>query len=150
MLETRLRNTSTVTAGAASSSTSGVVYAPTGGFYIAYGADAGLANEKILMAGSSVTLVSDATTVWVNALTNATGSVTIATILFNSSNLTSGGSGVLIASHNLSKQYVFLQLYDSANRLTFPDNYNCNSTSSAEVDLTNYGVITGSWNLLAI
>lgn len=52
----------------------GPVYAPTGGFYLAWSADTLLSNEKILTAGSSVTIVTDATAVYINALTGGGGS----------------------------------------------------------------------------
>jgi hypothetical protein len=48
----------------------GVVYAPTGGPYIAYTSDSTLTTEKILTAGSSVTIVTDSTFFWINAITN--------------------------------------------------------------------------------
>lgn len=48
--------------------------APTNSPYITYGADAVLSNEKTLTAGSSVTTHTDATSFYVNAITNnATG-----------------------------------------------------------------------------
>lgn len=46
---------------------SGVVYAPTGGNYVSWDADAGLTSEKILTAGTNVSITTDATTIWVNA-----------------------------------------------------------------------------------
>ena len=48
---------------------SSVVYAPTGGFYLAFNSDATLTAEKILMAGSSISVHSDATFFYINALT---------------------------------------------------------------------------------
>lgn len=56
----------------------GTIYAPTGGFYVSWSADTLLSAEKTLTAGSSVTIVTDATTVWINALTNAAGGVVYA------------------------------------------------------------------------
>ncbi len=47
------------------------VYAPTGGNYIAFSADANLSAEKVLTAGSSVTTHTDASAFYVNATTNA-------------------------------------------------------------------------------
>lgn len=56
----------------------GPVYAPTGGTYVAYVADGGLSAEKVLTAGSSVTIVTDATAIYINALTNAASGVVYA------------------------------------------------------------------------
>jgi len=49
---------------------SSVIYAPTGGNYIAFAADANLSNEKILTAGSSVTVHTDSTAFYINAITS--------------------------------------------------------------------------------
>jgi len=72
---TLLRNnpgtvTISATTGAGGSS---VVYAPTGGNYITFIADADLTNEKILTASDSITIVTDGTRVFISATTNAGG-----------------------------------------------------------------------------
>lgn len=48
----------------------------TGGFFVGWSSDTTMTNEKVLTAGSSVTLVTDATTIWVNALTSGGASNT--------------------------------------------------------------------------
>ena len=50
---------------------SSVVYAPSGGPYIAYTSDGTLSAEKILTAGSSVSIHTDSTFFYINALTGA-------------------------------------------------------------------------------
>jgi hypothetical protein len=123
-----------------------------GSNYVTFLADAALSNEKILTAGNSVTITTGATTVTINAVTNALAStgVSITRITFNSNNLTSGGSGALIASHNLAQQFVSVAMYDSTNNIAFPDSYNLNSNSSLQVDLDSWGVITGTWHLVMV
>lgn len=49
----------------------GATGAPIGGNYVAFAADAGLSNERILTAGSSIEIRTDATTITINAITNA-------------------------------------------------------------------------------
>lgn len=51
----------------------GPVYAPTGGFYAVYAADANLSAEKVITAGSSIVIITDATAIYISALTNAAG-----------------------------------------------------------------------------
>lgn len=58
------------TAGAGASS---VIYAPTGGEYVTYVANNTLSAERVLTAGSSVMLVTDATAIYINALTGGAG-----------------------------------------------------------------------------
>ena len=50
--------------------------AGTGIFAVTWGLDTTLSNEKILTAGSSVSIVTDATAIYINALTNAGGGST--------------------------------------------------------------------------
>jgi len=76
----------------------GVVYAPTGGFYITYTADTLLASEKVLAAGSSVTITTDSTSIFINALTNAAGGVVYAP--------TGGNYIAFAADSNLSNEKV--------------------------------------------
>lgn len=61
-----------------SSGAGGVTYAPTGGLYITFSADTLLSNEKVLTAGSSVTITTDAGAVYINAITNAAGAAVAA------------------------------------------------------------------------
>jgi hypothetical protein len=54
-------------------STSGIVYAPTGGFYVAWSSDTLLANEKILTASDNIVITTGATNIWISATTAAAG-----------------------------------------------------------------------------
>ena len=51
----------------------GAVYAPTGGFYATWSSDTLLSNEKVITAGSSVTITTDATAIYINAITSPAG-----------------------------------------------------------------------------
>lgn len=50
-----------------------VTYAPTGGNYVAFLADASLTNEKVLTAGTNVTISTDSTAIYINADTGGGG-----------------------------------------------------------------------------
>lgn len=50
------------------------VYAPTGGNYVAFLADANLSNEKVLTASDNITLTTSATAIFISATTNQAGS----------------------------------------------------------------------------
>ena len=72
-IETRLRNTGQQGGAGGGSSDSGGL-AGTGGFYVAWSSDLLLSNEKVLTAGSSVIVRTDATAIYVDALTSASAS----------------------------------------------------------------------------
>ena len=59
-------------------------------------------------------------------------------------------SGVLTITHGLGQQFVQVEISDSTNQRILADNTTYNSTTTATVDLTSFGVISGSWNLVAI
>jgi hypothetical protein len=63
----------TVWINALTNAASGIAYAPTGGEYVVYVANNTLSAEKVLTAGTNVTITTDATTIWVNADTAAAG-----------------------------------------------------------------------------
>jgi hypothetical protein len=52
---------------------SNVIYAPTGGFYIVFSGMDILTSEKVLTAGTNVTLATDSTAIYINADTGAGG-----------------------------------------------------------------------------
>ena len=57
---------------------SSIVYAPTGGNYVAFLADAALSNEKVLTAGSSVIIRTDAAAIYIDAQTGGGGTTVYA------------------------------------------------------------------------
>lgn len=59
-------------------------------------------------------------------------------------------AGVLTVTHNLNLQYCAIQVFDNLNRLVTPDEIILVNDWTAQVDLTSFGVITGSWNVVVI
>lgn len=71
-LETRIRsNNNNSGGGGAQVNTSAIVYAPTGGSYVTYVADAQLASEKVLTASNNVTITTDGNAIYISAITNS-------------------------------------------------------------------------------
>lgn len=59
-------------------------------------------------------------------------------------------SGLLTVNHNLGQKYVSIMIYDSSDRLIYPDQTTCVSNSQATVDFTFFGALTGTYYLVAI
>ena len=57
-------------------------------------------------------------------------------------------SGVLTVTHNLSAQYVLCQVYDNSDQLVVPDDITLSSSSALAVDLSSFGTISGTWNVV--
>lgn len=89
-----------------------------------------------------------------NSLTvDAYGRVTAATLeddtnsyffTFTNANLT---AGVLSVNHNLNNQYPTWTLADNSNQHIVPDNINYVDANNLQVNLSNYGAITGTYSL---
>jgi len=78
--------------------------------------------------------------------TGPTGpAMTSYTTSFTSANVS---AGILTVTHNLGRQFVFPIIFDNSNKMLYPDDYTATSTSVLTVDLTTYGTITGTWNVL--
>lgn len=57
-------------------------------------------------------------------------------------------AGVLTVTHNLGQQVVNCQVYDNNNKLLLPDDITLSSSSNLAVDLTSYGTLTGTYNVI--
>lgn len=57
-------------------------------------------------------------------------------------------SGVLTVTHNLSKKYVTVQVYDNNDEQVIPDTIDLVNTNSLTIDFSSYGTITGTWNVV--
>jgi len=66
---------------------------------------------------------------------------------FTNSDLT---SGVLSVTHNLGQKYVQCQVFDNNDKLITPDDITLVDTSSLNIDLTSFGTLTGTWNVIII
>lgn len=58
--------------------------------------------------------------------------------------------GVLTATHNLGQKIVSVQISDNNDKLILPDDTTLISTTACSVDLTSFGTLTGTWNVLAV
>jgi hypothetical protein len=72
-IETRIRSNNNQGGGGATANTSAIVYAPTGGAYVAYVADAQLSSEKVLTASNNITITTDAGAIYISANTGTGG-----------------------------------------------------------------------------
>jgi len=57
-------------------------------------------------------------------------------------------SGVLTASHNLSAKYVLVRIYDNDDKIIGADEYTATDTNTLTIDLSTFGTITGTWNIV--
>ena len=56
--------------------------------------------------------------------------------------------GILTVTHNLGQQIVLVQVSDDSNQVIVPDSITLTSSSSISINLSSYGVLTGSWNVI--
>ena len=57
-------------------------------------------------------------------------------------------SGILTVTHSLSEQYVLCQVYNNSDQMVVPDDITLSSTSALAVDLSSFGAISGTWNVV--
>jgi hypothetical protein len=80
-------------------------------------------------------------------LANVTGFTKASRGTFTNATLT---SGILSYTHSLGQQFNQVIIYDNNNKQIQPDDITATSTSVATVDLTSYGTLTGTWNIVVI
>ena len=56
-------------------------------------------------------------------------------------------AGVLTVVHNMGIKYFSVSIYDNNDKLIIPDELTCSTINQALLDISSYGVITGTWNL---
>lgn len=59
-------------------------------------------------------------------------------------------SGVLTVTHNLGQQYCDVRVYDNSNKQIIPDEVTATNSTSLSVDLTSYGTLSSTWNVLVV
>jgi hypothetical protein len=59
-------------------------------------------------------------------------------------------AGVLTVTHNLGVRYHAVAVYDDTNQLVTPDAVTDVDANSLTIDLTSFGVITGTWNVVVV
>lgn len=81
---------------------------------------------------------------------SAGSNINYGTVYRTSFTNTSLVSGLLTVNHNLGQKYISIMVYDSSDRLIYPDQITCVSNNQATVDFTFFGSLTGTYNLVAI
>jgi len=59
-------------------------------------------------------------------------------------------SGILTVTHNLGQQIVLVQIYDNNNKKIEPDEITLTNSTSLLVDLTSFGSLSGTWNIIVV
>ena len=59
-------------------------------------------------------------------------------------------AGVFVFAHTLGVQYPVITVYDDSNAIVDPDEITAVNTNTASVDLTSYGVISGTWQVRGV
>lgn len=59
-------------------------------------------------------------------------------------------AGVLTVTHSLSQKYVSVSVYNNNDDLIIPDDVTVINTTSLTIDLTGFGTLTGTWNLVVL
>lgn len=117
--------------------------APTNASYVVLSSDATLTSERVLTAGSGITITDS----------GAGGTVTISansgsySTTFTNASLS---NGALTITHNLNSQYVVTAVYDNSNKQIVPDEVTATSANVTTIDLTSFGSITGTWSVIVI
>lgn len=57
-------------------------------------------------------------------------------------------SGILTVAHSLNEQYVLVEISDNNNNVIIPDEITFTNTTSLTVDLTTFGTLAGTWNIV--
>jgi hypothetical protein len=76
-----------------------------------------------------------------------TGFTKAARTTFTSATLS---SGLLTFTHGLGQQFVDITIYDNNNKVIQPDDITATSTTVSTIDLTSFGTLTGTWNIIAV
>jgi len=59
-------------------------------------------------------------------------------------------AGVLTVTHNLGIRYHVVAVYDDSNELITPDLVTDVDSDSLTIDLTSFGAIAGTWNVVVV
>ena len=57
-------------------------------------------------------------------------------------------AGVITITHSLEEQFVDVTVYDGNNEQITPDAITLDSTTEATIDLSSYGTLVGTYNVL--
>ena len=104
-------------------------------------------NEIEALQGKRIQLIGDVSSA-ATILDSGTGGVTIATTgKIYRKNFTAAdlAGGILTVVHNLSQQYVIVQVSNNLNQVIGPDLITLTNTTTTTIDLTSFGAIPGTW-----
>lgn len=59
-------------------------------------------------------------------------------------------AGVYTFAHGLAGQFVNIQVYDNANQVVQIDDVDLTAAGSADLDLTSFGTLIGTWRVIAV
>lgn len=59
-------------------------------------------------------------------------------------------SGILTVTHSLANKYVSVSIYDNTDIQIIPDEITASNNSQVLIDLSSFGILTGTWNIIAI
>lgn len=59
-------------------------------------------------------------------------------------------SGVLSVTHSLGEKFVSVTIYDNNDKQIIPDEVQLINTTDLQIDISSYGNITGTWNLVVL
>lgn len=138
-------NAAAGTQGIAVTNGDGVAGAPTVGFSISGLTAAGSVTGTTQVAVYDGTNNLRATVSQIAAA--VTGFTKSARMSFTNATLS---SGLLTFTHNLGTQFNEVSIYDNNNKKVQPDDITATSTTVATIDLSSFGTLTGTWNVVAI
>lgn len=75
------------------------------------------------------------------------GSSNTVSATFTSANLT---AGVYTFTHNVGVKATLIQVYDNNSKKVQPDDVTWTNTTTASIDLSSYGTISGTWTAIAV
>ncbi|RYF18863.1 MAG: hypothetical protein EOO77_10735 [Oxalobacteraceae bacterium] len=79
-------------------------------------------------------------------LANVSGFTKAARTAFTNATLS---SGILTFTHSLGQQFVNIAVFDNNNKQIQPDDITATSASVSTIDLSSFGTLTGTWNIVA-
>jgi len=68
----------------------------------------------------------------------------------NFTNATLSSAGILTVTHSLNQKYVVVQIYNNEDKMIIPDDIELVNANSLYVDLSGFGTLTGTWNVVII
>jgi len=98
-------------------------------------------------AGSGIDITTNSGTMPKKITIAVSGSANSYRTSFNNGDLS---SGILTVTHNLSQQYVFVQIYNNNEKMIIPDDIELKTTNSLEIDLSGFGTISGTWHVIVV